>query len=203
LEQWKTLNSSYLYQTPFGNLRKDSCELPTGQIIQDYYVAEYSDWVNAVVITKNLEIVLVKQYRHGAKSSFLEVPAGKPEGRETFEEAVVREVKEETGFTSKNPPILLGDFFVNPATQTNKVISYLIIDAELVTKQDLDDTEVIDVHLVDLKRMDHMIKSGEINQLFTVSAYYLSKDKLESLYGSAIKQYLEKEFRHGVTKLAD
>lgn len=78
MEQWKTLNSSYLYQTTFGNLRKDTCELPTGQIIQDYYVAEYCDWVNAVVITKNLEIVLVKQYRHGAKSSFLEVPAGKP-----------------------------------------------------------------------------------------------------------------------------
>jgi 8-oxo-dGTP pyrophosphatase MutT (NUDIX family) len=183
LEHWKTLNSSYLYQTPFGNLRKDTCELPSGQIIEDYYVAEYSNWVNAVVITKNRQVVLVKQYRHGAKSSFLEVPAGKPEGNETFEEAVLREVKEETGFTSTSPPILLGEFFVNPATQTNKVISYLIIDAELVTKQDLDDTEVIDVHLVDLKRMDHMIKSREINQLFTVSAYYLSKDKLASHYG--------------------
>ncbi|MDX1807385.1 MAG: NUDIX hydrolase [Paenisporosarcina sp.] len=189
LEQWKTLNSSYLYQTPFGSLKKDTCELPTGQIIQDYCVAEYSDWVNAVVITKNSEIVLVKQYRHGAKSSFLEVPAGKPEGRETFEEAIVREVKEETGFSSISPPILLGEFFVNPATQTNKVISYLIIDAELVTKQDLDDTEVIDIHLVDLKRMDHMIKSGEINQLFTVSAYYLSKDKLASHYEDVLNHY--------------
>ena len=176
MQHWKTLNSSYLYQTPFGNLRKDICELPTGQIIQDYYVAEFSDWVNAVVITKNMEIVLVKQYRHGAKSNFLEVPAGKPEGRETFEEAVVREVKEETGFISNTPPTLLGEFFVNPATQTNKVISYLITDAELITKQDLDDTEVIDVHLVDFKKMNHMIKIGEINQLFTVSAYYLSKE---------------------------
>ncbi len=183
LEHWKTLNSCYLYQTPFGNLRKDTCELPSGQIIQDYYVAEYSNWVNADVITRNQQIVLVKQYRHGAKSSFLEAPAGKPEGNETFEEAVLREVKEETGFTSTSPPILLGEFFVNPATQTNKVISYLIIDAELVTKQNLDDTEVIDVHLVDLKRMDHMIKSGEINQLFTVSSFYLSKDKLASHYG--------------------
>ncbi|WP_424413583.1 NUDIX hydrolase [Paenisporosarcina sp.] len=192
LKHWKTLNSSYLYQTPFGNLRKDTCELPSGQIIQDYYVTEYSDWVNAVVITKNQLLVLVKQYRHGANSSFLEIPAGKPEGNETFEEAVLREVKEETGFTSTSPPILLGEFFVNPATQTNKVISYLITNAELVTKQDLDDTEMIDVHLVDLKRMNHMIKSGEINQLFTVSAYYLSIAKLASLYGfdeAALNQY--------------
>jgi ADP-ribose pyrophosphatase len=181
LENWKTLNSSYLYQTPYGNLRKDTCELPTGQIIQDYYVAEYSDWVNAIVITKNLQIVLVKQYRHGAKSSFLEVPAGKPEGNETFEEAVVREVQEETGFISNTPPILLGEFFVNPAIQTNKVISFLIIEAELITKQNLDDTEVIDVHLVDLKTMNYLIKSGEINHLFTVSAYYLSKELISSI----------------------
>lgn len=53
---------------------------------------------------------------------------------------------------------LLGEFFVNPATQTNKVISYLFTNAELVTKQDLDDTEVIDVHL---KLMDHMISTPQ------------------------------------------
>lgn len=180
LKHWKTLNSNYLYQTPYGNLRKDTCELPTGQIIQEYYVAEYQDWVNAIVITKNQQIVLVKQYRHGANSCFLEVPAGKPEGNETFEEAVLREVREETGFISNTPPILLGEFFINPAIQTNKVISYLITDAELLAKQDLDETEVIDVHLVDLKLMDTMIKSGEINHLFTVSAYYLSKDFISS-----------------------
>jgi ADP-ribose pyrophosphatase len=134
--------------------------------------------VNAIVLTKNQQIVLVKQYRHGAKLSFLEVPAGKPEKNETFEEAIVREVKEETGFISKNPPVLLGEFFVNPATQTNKVICYLITQAELVTKQDLDNTEVIDVHLVDFESMSNMIKTCEINHLFTVSAYYLSKDYL-------------------------
>lgn len=180
LEKWKTLSSSYLYQTPFGNLRKDTCELPDGQIIQDYYVNEYSDWVNAIVLTKDQQIVLVKQYRHGAQSSFLEVPAGKPEKDESYEEAIIREVQEETGYVSINQPILLGEFFVNPATQTNKVISYLITEAELVTEQNLDDTEVIDVHLFDFSSMNQMIRSGEINHLFTVSSYYLSKDLIKA-----------------------
>ena len=179
LKNWKTLSSSYLYKTPFGNLRKDTCELPDGHIIQDYYVNEYSDWVNAIVITKKQEIVLVKQYRHAAQSSFIEVPAGKPEKDESYEEAIVRELREETGYTSINPPLFLGELYVNPATQTNKVISYLITDAELTYKQDLDDTEEIDVLLLDYQAMSKMIKTGEINHLFTVNAYYLSKDYLE------------------------
>lgn len=176
LKNWKTLRSSYLYKTPFGNLRKDTCELPEGHIIQDYYVNEYSDWVNAIVLTKKKEIVLVKQYRHAAQSNFIEVPAGKPEKNESYEEAIIREVEEETGYTSITPPLLLGEYYVNPATQTNKVISYLITDAELTSEQDLDETEEIDVHLLDYRIMSNMIKTGEINHMFTVTAFYLSKE---------------------------
>lgn len=179
LKNWETLSSSYLYKTPFGNLRKDTCELPDGHIIQDYYVNEYSDWVNAIVLTKNQEIVLVKQYRHAAQSSFIEVPAGKPEKDESYEEAIIREVREETGYTSTTPPVFLGELYVNPATQTNKVISYLITDAELTTEQELDDTEEIDVHLLDYNIMSKKIKTGEINHLFTVTAYYLSKELIK------------------------
>ncbi|WP_391201352.1 NUDIX hydrolase [Psychrobacillus sp. L4] len=178
MNSWKTLNSSYVFKTPFGNLRKDDCELPDGQIIENYYVNEYADWVNAIVLTKQKQIVLVKQYRYAAQDFFLEIPAGKPEGNEACEEAILREVREETGFITEKEPILLGEFYVNPATQTNKVITFLIVDAYKAFEQELDPTEFIDVHLVDLNEMEAMIASGEINQFFTVSAYYMSKSFL-------------------------
>ncbi|WP_391115840.1 NUDIX hydrolase [Psychrobacillus sp. L3] len=175
MNSWKTLKSSYVYKTPFGNLRQDSCELPDGQIIEKYYVNEYADWVNAIVLTKEKKIVLVKQYRQAAQDFFLEIPAGKSEGNEAYEEAILREVREETGYTTEQKPLLLGEFYVNPATQTNKVITYLIVDAYKAFEQKLDPTEFIGVHLFDLNEMETMIASGEINQLFTVSAYYMSK----------------------------
>lgn len=175
MNNWKTLNSSYVYKTPFGNLRQDSCELPDGQVIENYYVNEYTDWVNAIVLTKDHQIVLVKQYRYAAQDFFLEIPAGKLEGNETYEEAILREVREETGFITDKKPILLGEFYVNPATQTNKVITFLIVDAYKAFEQELDPTEFIDVHFVDLNVMETMITNGEINQLFTSSAYYMSK----------------------------
>lgn len=178
MNRWKTLDSSYVFKTPFGNLRRDDCELPDGQIIENYYVNEYADWVNAIVLTKEKKIVLVKQYRYAAQEFFLEIPAGKPEEDETYEDAILREIREEAGFISEEKPILLGEFYVNPATQTNKVITFLIVDAFEAFDQELDPTEFIDVHLVDLHDMEAMIATGEINQLFTVSAYYMSKSRI-------------------------
>lgn len=67
---WKTLSSSYIFKSPFGNLRKDICELPDGQVIDDYYVNEYTDWVNAIVLTKEQEIILVSQYRYAGQNIF-------------------------------------------------------------------------------------------------------------------------------------
>ncbi|SET51501.1 NUDIX domain-containing protein [Salinibacillus kushneri] len=179
MKRWKTLDSEYLYKTPFGNLRKDKCELSNGTVIDDYYVNEYSDWVNAIVLTKDKQIVLVEQYRHAGDDFFLEIPAGKIEENESFEEGILREVREETGFTSKTKPIKLGEFMVNPATQNNKVITYLIIEAFKEFEQDLDDTEDIKSNLFDFDEMGKLLRTNQIKtQLFTANAYFMAKDFL-------------------------
>ena len=178
MEKWKTLKSDYHYESAFGNLRKDTCQLPNGMIIEDFYVQEYADWVNAIVLTKDHQIVLVEQYRHPGQDFFLEIPAGKIEEGETLEEGILREVREETGFTSSTPPIKLGEFMVNPATQTNKVATFLIVDSFKGHEQELDDTEELNVRIFPFEVIEDMIRNQQITQLFSVSAYYLAKDRL-------------------------
>ncbi|MEK3766151.1 NUDIX hydrolase [Solibacillus sp. FSL K6-4121] len=176
METWKTIKSDYIHKSPFGNIRKDQCKLPNGIVIDDYYVNEYSDWVNAVVITKENQIVLVEQYRYAGEDFYLEVPAGKIEENETYEEGIIREVIEETGYISVKKPIYLGEFMVNPATQNNKVITYLILDAYKEFEQDLDDTEEVTVKLIDFNDMGKLIQEKKINtQLFTAHAYLMAK----------------------------
>lgn len=176
MEKWNTLKSDYLYRTPFGNLRKEACKLPNGFIIEEFYINEYPDWVNAVVLTKEKEMVLVEQYRHGGGDFYLEIPAGKLEADENDEEGVLREVLEETGYTSHTRPMLLGDYMVNPAVQTNKIRTYLLLDAFQVQTQQLDATEEIDVVLADFDNFEEQIRSGTIKtQLFTASAYYMAR----------------------------
>ncbi|TMW71202.1 NUDIX hydrolase [Alteribacter natronophilus] len=177
MEKWKTVKSTYLHKSPFGNIRKDQCELPDGAVIDEYYVNEYPDWVNAVVLTRENRIVLVEQYRHAGGDFYLEVPAGKKEDNETHEEGLIREVKEETGYVSSKEPILLGEFMVNPATQTNKVKTYLIVEAYKAYEQDLDVTEDVRIRLFDFESFGSLITTNQIRtQLFTAHAYYMARN---------------------------
>ncbi|MEZ0480381.1 NUDIX hydrolase [Planococcus sp. SSTMD024] len=179
MKAWETLSTEYLYKNPFGNSRKEQCRLPNGIIIDNFYVNEYSDWVNAIVLTERKQLVLVEQYRHGTRGFYLEIPAGKLEENESREDGILREIREETGFTSNEKPILLGEYMVNPAVQNNKISTYLITDAFKMSDQQLDDTEGIDVKLIDFEEFDDLILNRAIEtQLFTASAYYMAKSFL-------------------------
>jgi len=63
--KWKVLASEYLHQEPWLTIRQDKCELPDGQVVPPFYVQEYPDRVNAFALTKDNQVVMVKQYRHG------------------------------------------------------------------------------------------------------------------------------------------
>lgn len=68
---------------------------------------------------------------------------------------------------------------VNPATQTNKIITFLIVDAYKTCNQDLDETEDIKVHLIDFNEMGIALKTNKIKtQVFTTYAYLMAKDFL-------------------------
>ena len=73
---WKKLSSHYLHKGPWATLRSDRCQMPNGRIVDDYYVLEYPNWVNAVAITDDNKVLMVHQYRHAAGIVSLEIPGG-------------------------------------------------------------------------------------------------------------------------------
>jgi ADP-ribose pyrophosphatase len=88
---WKKLSSTYIHKGPWATLRSDKCEMPGGHIVEDYYVLEYPNWVNAVAITDEGKILMVRQYRHAAGIVSLEIPGGVIDPGETPEEGLKRE----------------------------------------------------------------------------------------------------------------
>src|ERR1700712_4138116 len=120
---WKKLSSHYIHKGPWATLRSDRCEMPNGHIVDDYYVLEYSNWVNAVAITGDNKLLMVRQYRHAAGIVSLEIPGGVIDGDEKPIDAIRRELLEETGHLFEDIEQLCV-LYANPATANNHTYCY-------------------------------------------------------------------------------
>lgn len=143
---WKVLFSEYLIKRPWLTVRRDKLQLSTGKIIPEYYVLEYPDWVNVTAITKEGQIVMERQYRHGAGSTNYEIPSGVMEKGETPLEAAQRELMEETGYGGGEWQKIM-TISANPTMMTNMNHCFLATGVEKVSDQHLDETEVLEVFL--------------------------------------------------------
>ncbi|MGE8381797.1 MAG: NUDIX hydrolase, partial [Sphingobacterium sp.] len=150
MEKWKRLSSEYICKEPWATLRRDTCELPDGRINDHYYVLEYPDWVNMVGITAQNELLVIRQYRHGAGIISLEIPAGTTEPGENPRDTAVREMLEETGYRFDKIEEI-ASLYANPATSGNITYTYLMTGGQKVQEQDLDEHEEIDVFLIPLE----------------------------------------------------
>jgi len=98
MKPWKLLCSEFLVDAPWLKVAKETCELPNGKVIDDFYTLWQPDWVLILARTKDGKWVMTEQYRHGTGKIALEFPAGIIDKGETPEEAAVRELQEECGF---------------------------------------------------------------------------------------------------------
>src|SRR5689334_17123694 len=154
IKPWKVLETSYFRP----RFRIDKCELGNGNLL-DATIFEFRSWANIVALTKDNEVVMVRQYRHGVCDVLLEFPGGVVEDGEDPMDGAKRELLEETGYSSSNL-IEVAKIYPNPALQTNTLYCYLALDAEEVGVQSLDAGEDIEVQLMPLDELVKMAKQG-------------------------------------------
>ena len=161
--KWKTLSQKYLIEKPWLTARVDKVELPTGVIIDEYYVLEYPDWVNTIAITKEGMFVFVRLYRYAIGKTVNELCAGVIEKGEDPMDAAKRELMEETGFGGGNWQKWM-TISANPSTHTNLTHCYLATDVERMDVQHLDQAEDIEIRLFSRDEVMEMLEKGEIWQ---------------------------------------
>ena len=178
---WKTISSQKLFSETWMNIRIDTCEKPDGTIITPYYVYDFPEWVAAVAITKEGNVILERQYRHALGVTGLEIPGGCVDKTDTsFEAAIARELLEETGYRFAQFEYL-GDTSSNPSTNSNLMHMFLATGGELVQEQQLDAGEDIELIQVTLDEFVQLVKNKQFIQSMHLAAIYLALEKLGRL----------------------
>lgn len=161
---WIQTSSKYLFKKPWLTMREDRVLLPNGESIDEFFVWEYPEWVNVVAVTPEKKIVLIRQYRYAINEVFYEIPAGVHDNpKETRLEAAQRELLEETGFGGGKWQEWM-QLSANPALQNNITYTFLALDVEPIQSQNLEITEDITVHPIEIQELKHILYSGEMIQ---------------------------------------
>jgi len=160
---WKTLSSTYEHTGPWATLRRDRCEMPDGRIKDPYYVLAYPNWSNAVAITDEGKILMVRQYRHAAEIISLELPGGVIEKDEDPKDGIKRELLEETGYLFDNFE-QVAIVYANPATGNNHTYCYLAKGGKKVQEQNLDEHEEIIVEQYTIAEVKQLLADNKIAQ---------------------------------------
>ena len=179
--RWKTISSEYLFNDTWLRARKDRCMKPDGKIVDPYYVIEYPQWATGVGITKNNEVVLVKQYRQALQLVCMEIPGGCIDAEDINPEAAVRrEFIEETGYTFDTVEYL-GKTSPNPSTNANWMHMFLLTGGRLTHQQSFDENEEIEVYVVPMQEFADMVLHGEIIQSMHMTTVFFALHKLGKL----------------------
>ena len=178
VEIWETVESKEIADCRVFKVREDTAQ--NGDKRGKFYVIENPDWVNIVAVTKDSEVVLIEQFRHGTGEVILEIPGGMIDDDEAAEAAARRELLEETGYTA-NEFVLLGKSRPNPAINNNWLYHFAAIDAEKTADLKFDEHESVVTKLYPLAAVRGLIKSGEITHSLVLAAFqyfsfYTAKD---------------------------
>ncbi|MBQ7571030.1 MAG: NUDIX hydrolase [Bacteroidaceae bacterium] len=163
VQKWKLISSEYLFRRPWLTARRDHLQLPNGTDMPEYYVLEYPDWINIIALTRDGQMLLERQYRHGRQMVGWEIPAGCVEEGETPLQAAQRELLEETGYTGGEWHQLM-ELFPNASACTNVCYTFLATGVERTSTQHLEQTEDISVYETPLDEVFRMLQAGEFHQ---------------------------------------
>ena len=158
---WTVLRSTYAVDDQWLRLRSDVLQAPNGRMLRPCPVIEHPDWVDVIALTADLNIVLVDQYRHSVGRVRTEFPAGTVDDGEEPLAAGQRELLEETGYASDEWH-LLGTAPVYPALQTNRIHSFLALNARRAGDQALDEGEVIHAYELPFTEFVAKVDAGAI-----------------------------------------
>lgn len=175
MEEFKRLNRELVYKGSIIDFYKDTIQVPNGNIVKWDFI-KHNGAAAIVPVNEDGKILMVRQYRNALDLFTLEIPAGGLNGSdEPTKTAAIRELEEETGFSTKDAELLIS-IRTSVAFCDEKIDIYVTTDLTK-SKQNLDEDEFIDVEAFSVEELVQMIYSGVIQDAKTVTAILTYKNK--------------------------
>ena len=171
----KARTSTVRFWSPTFQLRQDEVELKPG-LITTLNIVAHPDAVTILPLDAEGNVWFIRQYRHPAGQTLLELPAGTLIGHEASEVAAQRELQEEIGMKADKLEEI-ATFYLAPGYSTELMHVYL---ATGLTASSLpqDEDEVIEVAKVPVAQVLAQVTSGELRDAKSLVAVLLAARRL-------------------------
>ncbi len=176
---WKLLKSEIILENPYLMVHKDRCEKTDGSIVEEYYTVERPNVAIIAAFTSNMDLVMIKQYRHPVKSTDFELPAGFIEPFETdIAQAAKRELLEETGYEAESLE-KIQETYSSAGFMSNTLNFFIGFNAKKVAEQKLDDNEELQPHIIPWTEALKLLKEERVKDLSSCAGILFAKNYLE------------------------
>src|SRR5690625_1542581 len=162
----KTISTEKVFDGKVITVQVDDVRLPNGKTSKRELV-KHPGAVAVIPITKNKKILFVEQYRKALEKSLVEIPAGKLEQGENPEMTAIRELEEETGYTT-NKLTYVTSFYTSPGFADEVIHIYLTDELELLEEPVAgDEDEFVELVELTLSEAEKYVKEQRIHDAKT------------------------------------
>ena len=159
----RIIKSIPIYNGKIVNLNRNLVELPN-ETLAFREIVKHQQGVCIIPVIGD-EIIFVKQYRSGAEKVLLELPAGIVDKNESPLDAAIRELKEETKYSSAKITYL-GGYYSSPGF-TNELVHLYLAEELFASSLDCDDDEFIELSKYNIKQIKRLLTSNTITDMKT------------------------------------
>jgi ADP-ribose pyrophosphatase len=171
-EKARILRSKTIYNGPVFGIRRDELVEPGG-VRTTREVITHSGSVVVLPVLEDGRVLLIRQYRHAARSFLWELVAGRIDEGESPRKAGARELIEETGYRAKRFRLFM-DFFPSPGFLEERMFVLLAEGlSEGIAQPEKD--ERIESRAYECKELEQMIQKRIIRDGKTIAGllYYI------------------------------
>lgn len=149
--------------------------LPGGRL-RDYDLVRHKPSVTILPLDEKGRLLFVRQFRLGAGSDLLELPAGVMEDGEDPLDCAAREIREETGFSAGKLD-LLGDFYLAPGYSDEHMYVFLATGL-LADPLEQDEDEFLEIEAIPAAEALKLAQENRIQDSKTLASLLLALPRL-------------------------